>query len=948
VARSGTFGRIPKAAPDLTNTIVALVREANAQEDQNFVDAWKNGGKVDGKGVTDSRLLDHMKMRRDQLDPTDPNWDQWNNNYIQYDFSINESKMVLKNDQKKVSDAQMAQFYKNWAARPDVQQDSEFYRSLLDRAAKWNASATAKKAAGGARSAAAAHANWVNGFYKGHVQGAEEATQDLVVIAKLYGAMPQTGNNLDDIDENSAGYAKFLDVLDNGKAEGNPAVQGAIDAMNANIKKTNPNWTYSRQNLTDLLSRGDSGLATLVGKSTSDTERKGWTKRAGEQSYAGARIRQADANERVQIATNNYMKDLSDCNGDPFCARNATQTYHDKLVAEAKNITVTKGGPLTLSTVDVKTASAFIATLGQVNQALSDPTKPIEAPGARTAQAAPGAQGKVPGDDYTIFDAAAGLSPGNPSGFLQNLLNGMNSDAGNLTQGGWMSTDPIVDANGVIALDGNGDPLFNYHIHSPKEPTPPGAVAIPGTSMFTDGSQSVPGPDGTPGPHTVVPTMYVTPIPAQLALVDANGNKIDPQQTGQVHLTNGPGVPTNAPWVEIHGVKGPDGVGRTLYRTGDGSAGDPFMFHEQPPVSATTPKNTAGQVIVPTTVGSDSTGKPLATADIAGIVTGVAGARRPLASGNFPMGTYGTSGATQTSLAVGALFHKQDPNAQRLADQYVTTFQQSIAAMPWNDPNRAAALRDLNQLHTRVDLYKSGTSDNVMATTYAQDNQYNPQTQVLQSQLARSGITPSSVGQAEFDRRLSMMQGIDEANLRLQNGNMQRLGLNLLYGVATPGDPNAKANLDQQKANVLNPSISLSSIKVPGMPQMFQPQTGVPGSVNPFAPDWMGALGQTPGIGMPQTPTPYVAPIPKAPGQLGPGVPGPSTAAVPKPPAPPAPPKPPPSVVPPQGPPVVVAPNPLPGGPGINQYGGAGTEPYGPPTTAPIAPFDYQPHGSGA
>ena len=49
MARSGTFGRIPKAAPDLTNTIVALVREANAQEDQNFVDAWKNGGKVDGR-----------------------------------------------------------------------------------------------------------------------------------------------------------------------------------------------------------------------------------------------------------------------------------------------------------------------------------------------------------------------------------------------------------------------------------------------------------------------------------------------------------------------------------------------------------------------------------------------------------------------------------------------------------------------------------------------------------------------------------------------------------------------------------------------------------------------------------------------------------------------------------------------------------------------------------
>ena len=50
-----------------------------AQDDQNFVDAWKNGGKVDGKGVDDTRLLDHLKKRRDDLDPRRPHWDEWNN-----------------------------------------------------------------------------------------------------------------------------------------------------------------------------------------------------------------------------------------------------------------------------------------------------------------------------------------------------------------------------------------------------------------------------------------------------------------------------------------------------------------------------------------------------------------------------------------------------------------------------------------------------------------------------------------------------------------------------------------------------------------------------------------------------------------------------------------------------------------------------------------------------
>ena len=121
MARRGVFGRLPRAAPDLTNTLVALIREANAQEDQNMVDAWKNGGKVEGKGVDDDRLLDHMKKRRDALSPDDPLWDEWNNNYIQYDFSIHESKMALKNDQGKVSDAEMASFYRKWAGREDVQ-----------------------------------------------------------------------------------------------------------------------------------------------------------------------------------------------------------------------------------------------------------------------------------------------------------------------------------------------------------------------------------------------------------------------------------------------------------------------------------------------------------------------------------------------------------------------------------------------------------------------------------------------------------------------------------------------------------------------------------------------------------------------------------------------------------------------------------------------------------
>ena len=98
----------------------------------------------------------------------------------------------------------MADVLHKWANRSDVQQDSEFYRSLLDRAAKWQLRRH-REGVGGrrARATAAAHANWVDGFYKNNVQGAETATGYLLFIAKEYGAAPQNGTSLDDINQNS-------------------------------------------------------------------------------------------------------------------------------------------------------------------------------------------------------------------------------------------------------------------------------------------------------------------------------------------------------------------------------------------------------------------------------------------------------------------------------------------------------------------------------------------------------------------------------------------------------------------------------------------------------------------------------------------------------------------------------------------------------------------------
>jgi hypothetical protein len=929
--RRGVFGRIPRAAPDLTNTIVALIREANAQEDQNFVDAWKNGGKVDGKGVNDSRLLAHMKKRRDDLDPSDPNWDQWNNNYIQYDFSINESKMVLKNDQGKVSDTAMAQFYTKWAGRSDVQQDSEFYRSLLDRAAKWNASAKAKHAGSGARAAAKAHADWANGFFKSHVQGAETATSQLLLIAKEYNAAPATAQTLDEIDPNSVGYAKFLDIIDNGKSD-DPIVQSAIDEMNRKIKETNPNWTYSRQNLNDLLNRATNGLKTLHNNATSDTERKNYDKHTAYLKYENARIQQAKANQRIQIASDNFVTALGSCNGDPYCARGATQDYLHALQRDVKNV-VAGQGVLNADTVSIKSASALQATIEQLTAGLAgkDVKPPAAVAGQTGALPSPNKAGINPADEPTIFDAAASNST--PNGFLANTLNAINGDMTKLDGGGWMSTEPLTtgaNGSGDLVLDGHGQPVFQYHVHDAGEPTPVGAIAVPGTTTMSDPTRTVIGPDGKPVPHAVTPPVYVIPVPPNLAYVDANGNKVDPKAVGDIHLTIGTQA-TGTPWVELHGVKGPDGVARTLYRTGDGSTLTPFLFHEQPPVDVGHATNAAGQVIVPITVGKDAQGNPLASANIADIAAGVTKSRTALPSGAHVLGTYTSAGATQTSLAVGDLFHKNDPLASQKADSYMHSLELSLAFMPFNDPERAGVLQDINQLRSRVNMYKTGTADNVIATTYAQDNAYDPKTQAYQDQLSKAGVTPNSVGRDEFNRRVGVLAGIDAADARIaarpsvatNSGGFGGYGA-LMFG-NTPADYSSDKNaLSQSRQDVLNPTISVSSIKVPGMPALMQP------------PSTANGPGMTDVFGnplFPAQPKPFLAP----------GAPGPfaSLAAPPKA-APVTPPVvPPPAATPPlPGPPLPSSPT---SGPQSNPSQTNAPWLLGAPATPP--PVPYSPYG---
>jgi hypothetical protein len=896
VARRGVFGRLPRAAPDLTNAIVALVRESQAQYDSNMVDAWKNGGEVDGEGVTDDRLLAHLKKRRDQLDPSDPAWDDWNNNYMQYDFAIEESKMSLKFDQGKISEKQMSSFYAKWAGREDVQKNSEFHRSLLSRAAKWQAAAKGRSAARGRSNKYEAHNNWVKGFYKREVQGAETATGYLVEIAKLYGAAPPNAKSLDDINPNSADYSKFLDVIEDGVAGGDPNVQGLINLMVSEIQKTNPGWTYSQSNLNELLDRGDRGLKRLEKESLNKQEADGWAGRRETMRYEKTRITQAAANKRIQLAADNYARDLDACEGNPYCARNVTKKFRDKLQGEVDDVVAGAGGSITMQTQDIKTASALTNTLRQLNTILAGGT--VEAPAAAKAEGEPWTS-----NEYTIFDAAAGNDTA--AGQLGTIGNGMNNEKDMLDNGGWVMTTPVTE-NGAQVYDGEGMPVFAYQVYAAAVPKPGGSVEVPGLTLMTDETRAATGPQG-PTPITVTPTTVVNPSPPNVQYVDTEtGVSItDKSAAENVRLVDANGAAVPPPWTELQGVKGPDGKTRTLYRTGDGTEAQPFLFHDKPPVAPGMTPNAAGQYTIGVVPTTDAKGNAFLKADVTEYIAARDASRQTLDSGNYVLGTFKTGGAAGASQAIGDLFANPAQSKPHIAaDRYLADYARAYEQEPLylHDPNdpqgikrdaqgnpvpnpaREDGQRDYNQLRKVTDLYEAGKYGS-MLDEYTAANADTPQVAGYRDQLVRAGF--GQYGEDEMRRRVSLLSGIDAADARLtarqEAQGRQRASFrgrkSLFPGM--PGLDREQEALDRAREDVFNPTVSVSGIKVPGLPPMVQNM--VPGGVRGIA---TGIGGTPPGI----IPAPVaagpgaggIAPAPKVaiPSSAGGGTYGPPGAQV--------------------------------------------------------------------
>lgn len=545
------------------------MHEYMAQVDQNYVDAWKNGGKVDGKAVTDARLIAHLKSRRDDLDTDDPKWAEWDNRVTQYTFAIEDSKMQVKYDTGKASDGDMARFYARWAAKtPD---NTEFQRTLLSAAGKFRAASARKGRASADAAGRDKFASDVKGYEKKVTTGMSVADA-LVTFANETGI----GNNakwLTDIDVAGGGVSDLMDVLKDGSYDLDengdlniPGYDVAAKRLTEALKTAIPGFTWKgglgqiSGALETAASAASKGAKYVKGSKYGTKE---WANYFGDSKvslqYTKTAVDNLGPKEDLRANLEKYNEAIEDAHGNPFMEDEALTAYlaANKAVGDRISSNTTGNIPDPIVTgINNEARNLLAISQGDTNY------KPrpdwIGDPNAETKS----------GSDKRFETAAATAT-------AKKLLE----------DGGWLSVEETVSATGT--------PVMTYVVW-PKE-------ARQGTGSFVLPGSGITGPDG------VVYPVYTAAVPIQVNVYDQNNNRLDtpalkkdPRTGGSVPVRDEKGnIVTNrdgTPQLELEnpdsGVKvipaiGADGKGYYLYQT-TADDGSPVITLDPPVVPGVT------------------------------------------------------------------------------------------------------------------------------------------------------------------------------------------------------------------------------------------------------------------------------------------------------------------------------------------------------------------------
>lgn len=580
MARSGQFGRLPRQAPDLSGAIAALLRESQSQEDQNMVDAWKNGGEVDGEAVTDSKLLAYFKMRRDDMTPGSPSWDEWDNRITQYTFSIDESKQMVKWDNEKVSEADMAKFYSDWLKK--TPKNTEFHRHLASQMGKWRAAQRAKGRAGRGGSSAKAYAAWKDNYFRDHAQGAVTFANGIDEVLRRAGALPagSEGFSTSIVNPDSEYFAMALDIIENGSTD--PDVLREIERLTAEIQKTEPGFEWNKADITALQDEAKRASKVFHERAPNKTDRE-WALKLGEgASIVSGNIQDLGVLARATQVTEDFKTRWDDCAGEVVCQRRA--------LISAENGLANIGGQLSADNTDTFWADVIANTRRQIEDAAA----------GRPAQAGQGAN---------VFTVTGGQTDPLSGDGLSVQLDTMNQAAEWQKTGGFVTY--VTDENGRMVQRTN----------PPGAPVPAGAVPI--FSLVTATVDVT--PDGHPtqrGPGTGQAKL---PVTVYAPMVPVSGVELDPV-TGEP--TGEPGPPL------FHQVNyiGYDGKQKTVYRTVSADGKDIVYTIDPPQYEGATLSDAGGQAVM---VFDSTKGGAQKTTETDGVTT-ISGAK--VTGGNYVEG----------------------------------------------------------------------------------------------------------------------------------------------------------------------------------------------------------------------------------------------------------------------------------------------------------------------
>ena len=779
---------------------MALIREAAAQLDRNMVDAWKNGGEVDGEPATDERLLAHFKMRRDQLSEDDPLWDEWDNRVKQYTYSIDESKLMVKWENGKVSEGQVRNFYRSWMAK--TPKNTEFYRELARNAGKW---AAASRAAGRARSGGGRAANndaWEQAYYDKHIAGGNILNEALVVIAKQYGVMKPNGQSLADVLPNSAAYGAFLDVLD-GSAAADPGVASLIADAVKQIKKYNPDFEWTKQDIRGTLDSSSKGAGVLSGKARLKGSRDAMANMKAGFEYTKARVNQADELETSFIAGDKYERALITCGGDPFCEKRALVDLRDTLQAQQDTLVRTLAG------VNVEMTGPIGQTIREANAIL--------------AGAKPEDMAALDSEYWSIFDLQGKTD--NPTGGQgQDLLTQRGVYAMQaidmLENGGWVTYEPGMDGP-------DGLPMPVMAVHKATDPPPLGSVEVMGAGRVT-------GSDGLARGIRA----YVMPQPVEGMAMDANG-VADPNSAKRLY--------------DVVVMPDNDGNRMTFYKVDDPGGGPAVYTLSKPEFANGVEKTVTGQdgasfivTTFPTTGNA-----PAGGGKTGGVATFTPDSNIPALvqkteSGAYVEGSYGTVDGARAGAIVEKAFIDVTPqmgttggvtsdaykravktSADALNDAFLAASQAKHNAKTPAEAAAAEAMRiDAMSAFQTQQVYMGGRVGSVF------DYDKSPDQLASEKRLAGFGITPERMGQSDYDARVRMVTALDKWEADNANANK-------VPGIT--GGPSTYermvAERDRARGEVFDPNRPNSAIKVPGVPNVQLTPTGgiVGGPENPLA-----------------------------------------------------------------------------------------------------------------